>query len=123
MRDGVNLLPSIDIFNPSYNVSPQDTQPGLFDGVTSTDSFGIYVQNQIDIIDNLHLLIGGRFDWTEQSNRTQGFSQNDTAFSPRIGIVYQPIKPISPYVSYSQSFTPVIGRSRTSKLFQPKRGT
>ncbi|MEH2014482.1 MAG: TonB-dependent receptor [Nostoc sp.] len=30
--------------------------------------------------------------------------QEDTAFSPRIGIVYQPIQPVSLYASYSRSF-------------------
>lgn len=123
-RDGSTLLPPIDIFNPNYDVSAPDTRPGFFN-TTFTDSLGIYIQDQVDITESLHLLIGGRFDLTEQYGNTLGTisSQTDTAFSPRLSIVYQPIEPISLYASYSQSFTPVIGRSRTRSPFEPERGT
>ncbi|NKB17843.1 MAG: TonB-dependent receptor, partial [Pseudanabaena sp. CRU_2_10] len=45
------------------------------------------------------------------------------AFSPRLGIVYQPTKDISLYASYTQSFNPVSGRSETGTPFLPERGT
>ncbi|MEH2015407.1 TonB-dependent siderophore receptor [Nostoc sp.] len=118
---GNALLPTIDIFNPNYNVTRPDVQIDNY-GTTFTDTLGIYAQDQIDITDNLHLLIGGRFDFTEQYDSLDTFFQGDQAFSPRVGIVYQPIKPISLYASYSQSFNPVIGRSRTQELFEPERG-
>ena len=50
-------------------------------------------------------------------------SQSDTAFSPRVGIVYQPIEPISIYASYARSFTPTIGTSASGEDFSPERGT
>ncbi|MEH2277250.1 MAG: TonB-dependent siderophore receptor [Nostoc sp.] len=118
---GYAPLPTIDIFNPNYNVTRPDIQIENY-GTTFTDSLGIYIQDQIDITDNLHLLVGGRFDFTKQYDSLDTFSQGDQAFSPRVGIVYQPIKPISLYASYSQSFTPVIGRSRTQETFEPERG-
>ncbi|MEH2300033.1 MAG: TonB-dependent receptor [Nostoc sp.] len=118
---GSARLPTIDIFNPNYTVTRPDVQINSY-GTTFTDSLGIYIQDQIDITDNLHLLVGGRFDFTEQYDSLDIFFQGDQAFSPRVGIVYQPIKPISLYASYSQSFTPVIGRSRTQELFEPERG-
>ncbi|NJR52888.1 MAG: TonB-dependent siderophore receptor [Leptolyngbyaceae cyanobacterium CSU_1_3] len=123
-RDGVDPLPPIDIFDPDYDVSAPETQPGFF-STTFTDSLGIYIQDQIDITDSLHLLIGGRFDLTEQyGNTLRTFSsQEDTAFSPRVGVVYQPVEPISLYASYSRSFNPVIGRSQTDETFNPERGT
>ncbi|MEJ1936186.1 TonB-dependent receptor, partial [Nostoc sp. NIES-2111] len=49
--------------------------------------------------------------------------QQDEVFSPRIGIVYQPIKPISLYASYSRSFQQVIGTGLDNRLFEPERGT
>ncbi|NJP09959.1 MAG: TonB-dependent receptor [Leptolyngbyaceae cyanobacterium RU_5_1] len=82
--------------------------------------------SQIDLLDNLKLLVGGRFDTTEQSSLTfstgERTSQSDSAFSPRVGIVYQPSKEISLYASYSTSFLPVIGRSADNSLFEPERG-
>ncbi|MEH2112687.1 TonB-dependent siderophore receptor [Nostoc sp.] len=119
---GTASLPTIDIFNPNYNVTRPDVQIDNY-GTTFTDTLGIYIQDQIDITDNLHLLVGGRFDFTKQYDSFGTFSQADQAFSPRVGIVYQPIKPISLYASYSQSFNPVIGRSRTNSVFEPERGT
>jgi iron complex outermembrane recepter protein len=73
------------------------------------------------------LLLGGRFDAFEQTdkdliNNTETF-QSGSAFSPRLGIVYQPIKPISLYASYSRSFFPTIGRSVDDESFEPGRGT
>jgi iron complex outermembrane recepter protein len=92
-----------------------------------TDSLGIYIQDQIAITDNLKLLLGGRFDAFEQTDQnltddTETF-QSGNAFSPRLGIVYQPIEPISLYASYSRSFTPTIGRSQSDETFVPGRGT
>ncbi|MEH2083925.1 MAG: TonB-dependent receptor [Nostoc sp.] len=49
--------------------------------------------------------------------------KTETAFTPRVGIVYQPIEPISLYFSYSKSFNPVIfGTSRTGARFKPEKG-
>ena len=76
---------------------------------------------------NLKLLVGGRFDAATQKSDFPldgtNSEQSDNAFSPRIGIVYQPILPLSLYASHSRSFTPVVGRSRTNALFDPQRGT
>jgi iron complex outermembrane recepter protein len=56
----------------------------------------------------LKLLLGGRFDIANQKfqaplTQVMDFKQTE-AFSPRIGIVYQPIQPILLYASYSRSF-------------------
>jgi len=88
---------------------------------------GIYIQDQIAIANNLKLLLGGRFDLFTQKNEnfledTQE-SQSGDAFTPRVGIVYQPIPAISLYTSYSQSFNPTEGRSANGDLFEPERGT
>ncbi|MEG3850373.1 TonB-dependent receptor [Microcoleus sp. herbarium19] len=114
----------IDIFNPVYG---RVTGPSIndFDGDQLTRTLGIYVQDQVTLTENLKLLLGGRFDLFEQdfrfrSNTTRG-SGND--FSPRLGIVYQPIQPISLYASYSRSFVPVRGTAFGGGAFKPERGT
>ncbi|MEH1845492.1 MAG: TonB-dependent receptor [Nostoc sp.] len=40
-----------------------------------------------------------------------------------MGLVYQPIPPISLYASYSSSFVPTIGKSANGSTFEPTRGT
>ncbi|MES1026381.1 TonB-dependent siderophore receptor [Gloeocapsa sp. BRSZ] len=120
-------LSPIDIFNPVY--SPSNVGEVIAEYPLSglnTDQYGIYVQDQITLFDNLKLLLGGRFDWIEQRTKEEGEltgSQSDDAFSPRVGIVYQPIQPISLYASYSRSFKQVTGSGLDNRLFEPERGT
>ena len=122
------ILPPLDIFNPVNNsVIPTEPLEATFKAQLRTDRLGIYLQNQITLLDNLKLLVGGRFDFTEQKNddllASTSTSQSDQAFSPRVGLVYQPIPPISLYASYSSSFVPVIGNSADNSVFEPQRGT
>lgn len=124
-RSSEIALPVLDIFAPNYNISrPEFEQYAAYGNVI--DSLGIYLQDRVDITDNLHLLLGGRFDFTEQEDYTVGAettNQSDNAFSPNVGVVYQPSEPISLYASYSRSFSPVIGRSQDGSTFTPERGT
>ncbi|NJR52470.1 MAG: TonB-dependent siderophore receptor [Leptolyngbyaceae cyanobacterium CSU_1_3] len=117
---------SIDLFNPVYG-QPLGTLIDEGDSFSRADALGIYVQDQITLAKNLKLLLGGRFDTFSQIDRDQlsntETSQSGNAFSPRVGIVYQPIQPISLYASYSRSFTPTIGIGFDGDVFQPERGT
>ncbi|MEM1369540.1 MAG: TonB-dependent siderophore receptor [Cyanobacteria bacterium P01_H01_bin.15] len=115
----------IDIFNPSRDFAfPSELEPG-FEFKENTDSFGIYLQDQIAIFDNLQLVIGGRFDTFDSESEFDGESSEieADAFSPRIGIVYQPVEPISLYASYTRSFTPQGGTDVEGEPFDPERGT
>ncbi|KAM3100364.1 TonB-dependent siderophore receptor [Phormidesmis sp. 146-35] len=118
-------LAPIDIFNPVYRQSATllDTFPR--EPFTS-DSLGIYLQDQIELLPNLKLLLGGRFDIVRQklefADGTESFQQ-DEAFSPRVGLVYQPTDSLSLYASYSRSFLQSVGTALDNQLFQPERGT
>ncbi|MBE9005515.1 TonB-dependent receptor [Fortiea sp. LEGE XX443] len=125
------LTPSIDVFNPVYNAIPR---PGLGeltlvvrDNQNSSDGLGIFLQDQIALTDNLKFIVGGRLDIVDQNSRNflndTESSQYDTAITPRVGIVYQPIQPISLYASYSQSFQPNFGTRADGSVLEPERGT
>ncbi|WP_236738923.1 TonB-dependent siderophore receptor [Chroogloeocystis siderophila] len=120
-------LSPIDIFNPVYSSNNVREIIAEFPtSSTNTDQYGVYIQDQIRLLDNLKFLLGGRFDWVEQRTKEEGEltgSQSDDAFSPRVGIVYQPIEPISLYASYSRSFKQVTGTGLDNRLFEPERGT
>ncbi|MHC5732149.1 MAG: TonB-dependent receptor domain-containing protein, partial [Nostoc sp.] len=45
-----------------------------------------------------------------------------SAFSPRAGIVYQPIEPVSLYFSYATSFVSQLGADAEGNPFDPERG-
>ncbi|MGI2903687.1 TonB-dependent siderophore receptor [Tolypothrix sp. VBCCA 56010] len=138
LRSTVSLTPSIDLFNPVYGASP----PPEFDEAAQRDRYdrntiALYLQDQVTLLPNLKLLVGGRYDFVHRKNRSQlldSFGRDpiddatnerlyDEAFSPRVGIVYQPLPPISIYASYSRSFNPSFSRTVDGNLLPPERGT
>ncbi|MGV2828124.1 TonB-dependent siderophore receptor [Myxosarcina sp. GI1(2024)] len=114
---------TIDIFDPSRQFTFDESESLDFE--QSIDSFGIYLQDRIALLDNLKLVVGGRFDTFSQEETFDGevTEAEADAFSPRVGIVYQPIQPVSLYASYTRSFTPVSGVNIDSEPFDPERGT
>ena len=117
----------VDIFDLVYDQTVDLTGSPTTDSFTTRDTLGIYLQDQITIAENLKLLLGGRVDFFEEATEDrltdEETSQSDTAFSPRVGIVYQPIPPISLYASYARSFAPTIGRAAGGDILLPERGT
>jgi iron complex outermembrane receptor protein len=124
-ESGIPAAP-VDIFNPVYDQTVVSSGRN-FVQLTTRDTIGIYLQDQITLAENLKLLLGGRVDIFDEGKIDRltdiETSQSDTAFSPRVGIVYQPIPPISLYASFARSFAPKIGTSATGEAFQPERGT
>lgn len=117
----------LDIFAPDYNAITYTDGYDFYFGGERIDqrTFGIYLQDQITLSDNLKLLIGGRFDSVTSEERFGDFRQDidDSAFSPRIGVVYQPSKNLALYTNYSRSFVPQGGQTATNTPFEPTRGT
>jgi len=76
-----------------------------------------YLQDQVDITDQLQLLVGLRFDSFDiefQDRRAaavgrRDFSRRDELWSPRLGLVFKPVVPVSLYASYSVSYLPASG--------------
>jgi iron complex outermembrane recepter protein len=123
--DFANNLP-LDISNPVYGLFPRPdlrSIPPFFSEKDIRNRLGIYLQNQIDLLDNLKLLVGLRYDTVAQQTRSRGaseVSQNNDALIPRVGVVYQPIPALSLYASYSQSFNP--NGIDSGRTFKPERG-
>lgn len=121
-------LAPIDIFNPVYGRTPGDIVRRIITNQRS-ESLGFYIQDQISLLENLKLVLGGRFDMVnqEQENLVSSTTseQEDEAFSPRVGIVYQPIQPVSLYASFSRSFNPATPGTilASGAAAEPERGT
>ncbi|WP_138503581.1 TonB-dependent siderophore receptor [Nostoc sp. PA-18-2419] len=121
-------LPPIDFFNPNYDLPSIRFENKTTDTQIPQNSIGVYAQDLISIGDKLKILLGGRFDFVDASyeNKVNGFlnEPKDSAFSPRVGVVYQPLPPVSLYASYSQSFQPSNGfdASPGEKPFKPTTG-
>ena len=77
----------------------------------SVSSF--YIQDQIDVTDNLIVLLGGRYDKfdvkVDDVKNASSASRVDIEFSPRFGLIYKPQNNVSVYYSYSESFSPRSG--------------
>ncbi len=123
--------PSLNMYNPVYVPITNDllAGPDAFPRTytkTTLNMLGLYAQDQIKWR-RWTLTVGGRQDWsnTKQNDIAGGtqFEQNDHAFSGRIGLVYLGDYGLSPYVSYSTSFNPIIGvRLADGGLAAPSKG-
>ncbi|MEH2463051.1 TonB-dependent siderophore receptor [Nostoc sp.] len=121
-------IASIDIFNPVYGARPGTLNKRLFG--TKINTTGVYLQDQVTLLSNLKLLVGGRYDFVFSDNSAKVGDADttytnfyDSAFSPRVGLVYQPIEPISLYASYSRSFVPNNATTFSGVSIEPSRGT
>jgi catecholate siderophore receptor len=83
------------------------------DNHVGTGVAAAYVQDQVEISRHVQL-VGGvrfdRFDLTYHNNRNDdAIGRTDNFVSPRAGIVYKPIVPLSIYGSYTVSYLPSSG--------------
>ncbi|MEH1848595.1 MAG: TonB-dependent receptor [Nostoc sp.] len=102
-----NDVPPLNLFNPNYNVPRPNFEFSFQASIGTTQSYGVYLQDQVAFSNSLKLLIGGRYDWISSENNTFGDGidpvvENNGAFSPRIGLLYQPNNTVSLYASYSR---------------------
>ncbi|MEM8545238.1 MAG: TonB-dependent receptor [Cyanobacteria bacterium P01_H01_bin.119] len=121
--------PPFNVFDPVYGLvsrpdSFSEPPPQITD--FRTDNLGIYVQDQVTLLDNLFLLAGLRYDTVttdiDDLERNTSDSQSNDAFTPRVGLVYQPTENLSLYTSYSTSFVPNSARERSGDLLEPEEG-
>ncbi len=79
-------------------------------GTNTQDTAGFYVQDLIELAPQWKALLGVRYDVFDQEYADglthSNLSRTDTAWSPRVGLVYQPDQVQSYYVSVSRSYQP-----------------
>jgi iron complex outermembrane receptor protein len=88
---------------------------------------GVYVQDLISIYSHFKLLAGLRYSYIESQSNVLTYSTNklvptsyyDDAFSPRLGLVYQPKKYLSIFTSYSNSFNLNTAKDTTNNTLPP----
>jgi iron complex outermembrane recepter protein len=122
----------LDLFNPVYGaVKPNKLDIPAFGGsINSGNSFGFFVQDQVDVVKNLKLLAGVRYDALSQnitnipgtSTQPGETSLTASALTPRLGLLYQFNDRLSAYGSYSQSFAPNSGTTASGAALEPQRG-
>jgi iron complex outermembrane receptor protein len=97
---------------------------------TDSNRFGVYAQDLISITEQFKVLAGLRWSWQETqatttdytkkpTTITEGQKLTDQAFSPKVGLVYQPTKNTSLFASYANSFTPNTGTTVDLQPIKP----
>jgi iron complex outermembrane recepter protein len=95
---------------------------------------GVYFQDMISAFDDrVHLLLGGRYDWADVTNAYGSSSWvqtvfnavkvHDEGFSPRVGLLVQPLPWVSFYGNYTQSLGANNGVTLNNQPLPPQRGT
>jgi len=100
---------------------------------TATDIYNqaVYFQDQISLNEQYQIIAGIRYDqfrtkFNDQVIVANSANVNDQFLSPRVGLVYKPIEPVSIYTNYSLSYLPRTGEQLTSltssiKSFDPEK--
>ncbi|GAA6138886.1 TonB-dependent siderophore receptor [Arenicella sp. 4NH20-0111] len=113
----------INVFDPSYGAVPPQSvfDANLVDGQeVNIKDLGLYINDQMTL-GALHLNLGLRIDDTE--NRVGTSLQEDDATSIAAGLLYQFENGLSPYISYAESFEPIVGIDAvTGASFKPQEG-
>jgi iron complex outermembrane recepter protein len=92
-----------------------------------TNRVGVYVQDLIEIVEKLKLLAGVRYNYLDRTSDVYDFAKSsslvtnyyDAAFTPRFGLVYQPLSTTSIFASYANSFILNAGIDINSKPLAP----
>lgn len=112
--DQINIF-DLDLY-PQRTDIPEATNTKIVK--TTTNRFGVYAQDLISVTKTLKVLAGLRWSWQEAQAISYDLIANqdskaqkliDAAFTPKVGIVFQPTKSISLFSSYATSFNPNSG--------------
>jgi iron complex outermembrane recepter protein len=119
----------INIFN-NYNPVNEAPIPTLDKNTLTTapiSRFGIYAQDLISFSEKLKLLAGLRYSYQDTRSEVLSYSNLavtkisnfDSAFSPRLGFIYQPTPNYSIFTSYSNSFDINTGQDDFGNALKP----
>ncbi len=105
----ITQTPSFNIFRPIHTNAPPPnllTPANAFGPLNwTTEWYGIYLQDQLELPFDLYALGGLRYDNAVTHDNIAGkVSNDDDKISPRGGLLWQPLKWLSVYGSYSENF-------------------
>lgn len=123
-RWGMNYtdVPDINWRSPHYGIGPITLTP-TDNSHSRLEQVGLYLQGQVEI-GSLSVVLSGRQDWAATRVKDHLAARNrrvhDSALSHRVGLVYQMDNGLSPYMSYSTSFEPVLEAAPSGQApYQP----
>jgi len=127
-KQSTGSAPKLDIYAPNYAALPVRKLALSLSNNSIGDYGGFYAQDQVQLRPNLKVTGGLRYDIAKQVTdqyypKSTHTPQRNTAWSPRAGVVYQPVTELSLYATYSRSFQPQTGTAYDGSVFAPLTGT
>ncbi|CAM3601078.1 TonB-dependent receptor [Flavobacterium gelidilacus] len=120
---------TVNIFE-DYNPANEAAIPTLTENTLTKapiNRFGVYAQDLISFSEKIKVLAGIRYSYQDTRSDVLKYSDGsitptknyDDAFSPRVGLIYQPTKNHSLFATYSNSFEINTGQDETGKALEP----
>lgn len=112
---GFGVGDSVPVFGFNPGTRPELDNPTILDYQTDTTQFAIFIDDTIQLNEQLSLVLGGRYDDIDFSrfdlaiggNPASRFSTDFSEFTWRTGLVYQPTDSMSIYAQASTAADPV----------------
>ncbi|MCX7101101.1 MAG: TonB-dependent siderophore receptor, partial [Methylobacter sp.] len=117
------ITQDIDIYHPVHTWGFGQSPETLFTLSQQTDQYGLYIQDQIKLPYDVHVMGGIRYQNIHQKNYSAYSdivhnlgvvdtfdAQSDDAVTPRVGILWHPQNWLSLYANYLESFGANTGR-------------
>jgi len=108
-------LPTVNVNTSTTTSATGAVSPTLqTDNEVTANVAAFYVQDQVALNERWQVIAGIRFDrfdldFDDRRAANADFSREDELVSPRLGVIYRPIEPLTFYASYSVSFLPQSG--------------
>ncbi len=113
----------ISATQPVYG-APQGANFVYADDIVTQQQVGVYAQDQIRFGNGWLVTLNGRYDYVDtDSDAVRGttYRSYDTAWSGRAGLAYEFANGVTPYVSDSTFFNPLVGTAASGPL-EPEEG-
>lgn len=112
-------IDTIDIYNPVYG-----TGAAPVFGATTTEVLkqtGFYLQDQIDFGEVASLVLGVRHDRYRRNETAKPREATNTT-TKRAGLTINATSTLAPYISYAESFLPLVGQNQLGLTYVPLSG-
>jgi iron complex outermembrane recepter protein len=129
--DKKNTYDTVNVFGTKKYSSRNDIPdvPWLYYTNSPVSRMGVYLQDFVELSSKIKLLAGIRYSvstietpdsiYANNNNKLHSEKRNNDAFSPRLGLVYQPTKNISVFGSYTNTYDLNTALDTFARVLQP----
>ncbi len=115
----ISFVDTIDVYNPVYGTGAAP----VFGGTTVEvlKQTGFYLQDQIDFGEVASLVVGVRHDRYRRKETAKPLESTNKT-TKRAGLTINATPTLAPYISYAESFLPIVGQNQLGLTYIPLVG-